>query len=92
MRIVRVLFQRDAEGPFAHVRLVRLQRRAPPWLGYRTRVIGRLGVNQAALGLAGHLELFERAAGMAVRQFEVGLKLLTRYVQFPGFARLVRVR
>jgi hypothetical protein len=36
--------------------------------------------------------LFERAAGMAVRQFEVGLKLLTRYVQFPGFARLVRVR
>ena len=56
MRIVGVLFQRDAEGPLAHLRFVGLQRGAAPGLGYRPRVVRRLGVQEAPFRLAGLLE------------------------------------
>src|ERR1035441_940747 len=75
VRVIGVLLEGDAEGALADTGLVRLEGGASPGLGDGARIIGRLGVDQTALGFTGQLELPERAAGVTGGQFQVGFEL-----------------
>ena len=65
MRVGRVLFQRDAESPFGDSGLVVLEGEVPNRLRHRARIIGRLSVSEAALGLGRGIELFQSAVDVA---------------------------
>jgi len=77
MRVVGILLQGNLEGAGGKCGFVDLRGRASPHLGYGPRVVRRLRVRQAALGLARHLELFQRAAqrfpSSAEAQYFVGI-------------------